>query len=240
VFLCDQDDVWMPEKIEDVALAARSNPDAFAFMNDAHVTDEKLARLGVTRLGQVRDTGAGDSGFVTGCCSAFRSDYLRCFLPVPKGLGHDFWLVTPATMLGRRVLIDKPLQLYRRHSRAETFTTYSRVHPNGKVQALTRSVVALFKLRNRSRPTRDLLESYKVACLALGELRQQHNLCSDLNLWQLEGQFGGLADRLEVRLRLRDLPLLTRVFSVAKLYLARGFYDKPRLLSAIRDAVGEL
>jgi hypothetical protein len=59
-----------------------------------------------------------------GCCMAVRRPLLDLALPLtPKELiiGHDVWLAKLSAMMGRQKIVSEPLQLYRRHPRAETF-----------------------------------------------------------------------------------------------------------------------
>ncbi len=119
IFLCDQDDVWMPDKVSCVMSEIANGADLV--LHDAAVTDGDLnitepsffAIHGSNadfRHNLIRNT------FV-GCCMAFTKQVALDTLPFPKGLPmHDWWIALSAIKLGYKVvLLDKPLIKWRRH-----------------------------------------------------------------------------------------------------------------------------
>jgi len=118
IFLSDQDDVWFPDKITLVTSEFEKNPDLLVAINDAIIVDETLIDTGLTKLGQTRALGLRNTAFITGCCTAFSSRILTIMLPIPlKGsFVHDTWLHALANRLDSRLLLEQPLQCYRRHS----------------------------------------------------------------------------------------------------------------------------
>lgn len=121
VFLCDQDDVWFPNKLEQMCMFMNENPNIMLALCDAELTDANLERAGVTKLGQIRSSGLPNSTFVMGCCSVVRRQLLNISLPIPSEFkGHDTWLSRIADGLNSKAIIDKPLQLYRRHGNNES------------------------------------------------------------------------------------------------------------------------
>ena len=119
IFLCDQDDVWLPGKVDTVIAAVQSGCDLV--LHDASVTDENL---NITDESYFRTHGSNGSfvkniiknSFV-GCCMAFTRPVLECALPFPPNVPmHDWWIALAAMKNGYRVkLIDTPLILWRRH-----------------------------------------------------------------------------------------------------------------------------
>lgn len=119
IFLCDQDDVWMPDKVESVMKEFENG--AQLVLHDACVTDGSLnvtnpscfaihgANLSFVR-NLVRNT------FV-GCCMAFTKELLAETMPFPDGIAmHDWWIALVALKKKRKtVLLEKPLILWRRH-----------------------------------------------------------------------------------------------------------------------------
>ena len=121
IFLCDQDDCWLPNKREAV-LAAFSDPKLILVLHDASVTDEALqiqapsffAKRGC-RLGFWRNL--LKNSFI-GCCMAFRRELIGDILPFPDKLPmHDQWIGLTAGRVGRVALLPEPLLLYRRHGK---------------------------------------------------------------------------------------------------------------------------
>lgn len=117
-FLCDQDDVWLPNKVERVLEAIDGG--ACCVLHNAYITDENLNKSGVTLF---EDRGA-KTGVVhniirncyTGACMALTRQAFTAALPFPDDLPmHDQWLGLVSEKVGRVELIDEPLLLYRRN-----------------------------------------------------------------------------------------------------------------------------
>ncbi|MBS7008940.1 glycosyltransferase family 2 protein [Anaerostipes sp.] len=131
VFLADQDDVWVPEKIEKVT-ACFEDPSVTVVVHNAQISDENLKSLNETTF-QWRDSGPGfwkniKKNSYIGCCMAFRRDMLKRLLPVPDSIWiHDQWIGLLAEQLGRAVFLDDILLLYRRHGGNVTELTHGSV-----------------------------------------------------------------------------------------------------------------
>lgn len=119
IFLCDQDDVWLPDKVQTVM--AEFENGAQLVMHDASITN---ADLNVTNPSCFSVHGANTSlcknllkNTFVGCCMAFTKDLLSETMPFPNGIAmHDWWIALVALKKKRKtVLIQKPLILWRRH-----------------------------------------------------------------------------------------------------------------------------
>jgi len=122
IFLSDQDDVWLPQKIERVLEEFMRDPEILLVLNDQWITDENLRSTGRTsheilkRKYHLYDRQSLIAGH--GCCMAVRRPLLGLALPIPAGehdLTHDAWLAKLTAMMGRQKIVSEPLQLYRRH-----------------------------------------------------------------------------------------------------------------------------
>lgn len=118
IFLCDQDDVWLPGKVGRVLRELESG--ALLVVHDAKVTD---GELNVLQNSFFAEHGS-KTGFLRniaynsymGCCMAFRRALLAKALPFPENIPmHDQWLGLTAERVGETRLIDEALILYRRH-----------------------------------------------------------------------------------------------------------------------------
>lgn len=118
IFLCDQDDVWMPEKVERVLKAFESGADVVlhdAFMTDGelNITDESFFKLNGSKKGLLKNF---IKNSYMGCCMAFRREFEPEFLPFPDGLAmHDWWIGLNAEAKGKVEFIDEPLIKHRCH-----------------------------------------------------------------------------------------------------------------------------
>ena len=120
VFLCDQDDVWAPNKIERCMDELCNNDavfhDATIINGDGVIINESLKNIRPSfssLLGNIYKMGH------LGCCTAFRRRIISLALPFPKNYhycSHDDWLVELSCAYGKVSDIDDKLTYYRRHN----------------------------------------------------------------------------------------------------------------------------
>lgn len=67
-FLCDQDNVWLPEKIEHMASYLNQHDRLHCLVCDAIIADENLKHIGVTKMGRVEYLGEPRTRHNVGCC----------------------------------------------------------------------------------------------------------------------------------------------------------------------------
>lgn len=117
-FLSDQDDNWLPNKIEIVCNTFIEKPNVMLIINDMVLTDENLNVTPYTQLKNIRKLGFSDETYVAGCAVAVKNEYRKLFLPFPENYnkGHDNWIGRISTACNLKYLIEEPLQLYRRHN----------------------------------------------------------------------------------------------------------------------------
>lgn len=119
IFLSDQDDVWMPDKVQKVLAEIRNGADLV--LHDAAVTD---GSLNITDPSFFAVHGSNASfaknlirnSFV-GCCMAFTRKVMADSLPFPNELPmHDWWIALAAMKKGyKTVLLPESLIKWRRH-----------------------------------------------------------------------------------------------------------------------------
>lgn len=122
IALCDQDDVWRPDKIETLLAAFRD--DHQLVFSDARVVDEDGLVLSETFWSK-RQNNHTDlptlmvANTVTGAASMFRASLLANVLPFPKQVGpafHDHWIGLVALLKGNIGYVDRPLYDYVQHT----------------------------------------------------------------------------------------------------------------------------
>jgi len=130
VFLCDQDDIWLPGKLE--KQLACFGPDVWLVLSDAKLIDRD-GKVIHPSFAKKRSSGTGvlgtiwRNGFI-GCCMAVSRPLLDIALPVPKGAPmHDMWLGVIAEQYKKVCRMEEPLVLYRRHRGAATAARASRL-----------------------------------------------------------------------------------------------------------------
>ncbi len=119
VFLCDQDDVWLPGKVD--KMKKEFEKGAKVVLHDAKVTDENLRVTAESYFALHKSRTGFLSNFIrnsyVGCCMAFTSDFRNIILPFPEGLPmHDWWIGLLGELWNCVGVIEEPLILYRRHS----------------------------------------------------------------------------------------------------------------------------
>lgn len=122
VFLSDQDDVWLPKKIE-AMLPVFDAPRAAIAHCDAVLAGPDLGGSGETVFDRHPPLGAGGStplevirGMgVPGCTMAFRAGLTEALVPFSELWGHDLWIALVGGALGDVVPVHRALMVYRRH-----------------------------------------------------------------------------------------------------------------------------
>ena len=142
VFMCDQDDVWLPDKLATVEQYSIEHSNALVIMNDAVITDSNLIKSASTKLGQFESAGISVSNFVMGCCAMVRRDLLDVCLPIPNGFqGHDSWIVKMAEGVGSKHILPQPLQLYRRHNQNESHHVVNNIDKVSRLKVIWRDIL---------------------------------------------------------------------------------------------------
>ena len=123
IVLSDQDDVWLPQKIERLIQAFESAADAVLVFHDAAVVDEALAplapsfwkvlRFDVHRFLQRDYRRLWWGNVVQGSACAFRRALLTRALPLSTAAYHDEWLAWAAAASGRILPLGEVLSKYR-------------------------------------------------------------------------------------------------------------------------------
>lgn len=147
IFLSDQDDVWLENKVE-VMLPFLKEFDMV--VSNAVVTDESLKPLFnfFKRPASVMNNDPAILKILrsptSGCCMAFTRPLLEKALPFPSNMYmHDRWLWAISCVFGKPLIIDDPLILYRRHK--SNFTNLNNHDPVilGKSHASLRKKIHL-------------------------------------------------------------------------------------------------
>lgn len=121
IFLADQDDIWMPEKVECV-MAVLEQENVGLVVHDAIVTDGTCENVVLDSFYTLKGSGAGVAKNIwrntyIGCCMAFKRELLEEVLPIPGYIEmHDQWIgvINDQLKRGTRFIPEKLIK-YRRH-----------------------------------------------------------------------------------------------------------------------------
>ncbi len=130
VFFCDQDDVWLPDKISrSLAVMMQAERQALPghpllVHTDLRVVDEQLSEVSPSFMAYSGISPRRNSfsalllgNVVTGCTAMANRPLYELARPIPaQALMFDHWLAQVAAGLGTIAYIDAPTVLYRQHS----------------------------------------------------------------------------------------------------------------------------
>jgi len=142
ILLADQDDVWLPQKLERIEAAFNCHQETGLVLSNAEVVDENLVPLGydLWRFSGVTEADrsliADGRGFgvvlrrsiTFGITMAFHARYKNLILPLPAHQAvfnsplpiHDKWIAMLIAAAGRVTMIDEILTQYRQHAEQQT------------------------------------------------------------------------------------------------------------------------
>lgn len=130
LFLSDQDDIWLPSKVQKIITVFRENPEITLVASDACIINSIDE---VTQGTFYNKSFFFNSGVVQniirnrflGCTLAFRRKMLGVLLPFPRQLPmHDSWIGIMNQLFGKVFYIDEPLIAYRRHNSNYSSSTH--------------------------------------------------------------------------------------------------------------------
>ena len=120
VFLADQDDIWMPDK---VSVCVKFLQSYSLIISDGIIIDENGNKIGESFYEQRKSKKGLFNALLRfsflGCCLAFRKEILQRAMPFPADhllCTHDNWLTLIGMMYYKSIVIDDKLICYRRHS----------------------------------------------------------------------------------------------------------------------------
>lgn len=131
VAICDQDDLWIPERIK-LGLAAMAEAEKmygtnipFLIHSDLKVIDNdgKLLAPSYMKMRRIRHYDQEAlrklmlQNFVTGCTVLLNRPLVELALPIPgEAYMHDWWLALVAAAAGKIIYLEQPTVFYRQHS----------------------------------------------------------------------------------------------------------------------------
>lgn len=131
---CDQDDIWLPEKL--AQMHARLNDKLLAYC-DSELIDANGAALQRSmsdkwHMRSVADPAAfAMENNISGHAMLFKRELLQRALPIPAGFFHDWWLAAVAASVAGIVYCPQRLVRYRQHASNVTKKTAAIRQPAG-------------------------------------------------------------------------------------------------------------
>jgi len=135
IALADQDDEWLPTKLETIEEQFNSQPSVGLVFSDADLIDSDSRPLGVRlwpsigfdeKVQQLMKTDHSldvllPGWTVTGATMAFHSQFVPVLLPIPDDLPmiHDGWIAAVLGAVTKVSYIEQPLIKYRQHEQQQ-------------------------------------------------------------------------------------------------------------------------
>ena len=239
VFLSDQDDVWLPHKVERVLRAFAERPATGLIIHDCIIADADLAHEGATQLRNRGRMGRTTDDFVSGCCTAIRRGLLDALLPIPAAYdGHDTWLHGLAGLLGQRWVLPEALIYYRRHGRNLSSNPVASRVPVNRVLATLRVVAHRIRGYTPALHARHLAACevrYQMVADRLASIATDPSRLPEIPsavVGAAQARVLAWAVNTHVRVQALSLPRRRRVGAILKA-LARGHYVRFNLPGAI-------
>ena len=127
IFLSDQDDVWLPEKVEKSLAVFGDEPETGLLLLSAHTIDARGERTGDSRDRWEFPDAATEPITMkrirrglwwSGCHMAFRSSLRDVLFPIPrKVLYHDMWILHLLCVMTDVRILKSPTDLRRLHEK---------------------------------------------------------------------------------------------------------------------------
>lgn len=137
ILLCDQDDLWLPDRVEQTRAAFLADPSIALTYSDASLIGPEGEEIGRTIYSTLPLSGEdarrveqggdllsvlGRYNVLCGATMAVRASLRPYMLPVPKLWMHDEWFGLAANAMGPAVKLERPVMRYRQHAEQQLGT----------------------------------------------------------------------------------------------------------------------
>lgn len=171
----DQDDVWLPEKIEKLAKAIGHYPLVYS---DSLLTDESGNSMH-KKLSDLRKMYSGEDSrcyilysCVWGHGMMVTRNLLQTSLPMPDAVHHDIWITYQAFLQGGIYYHDEILTHYRRHDSSFTSTLPQKLPARKKKERFLAYQKKLYWIRLMQQNEKEGSQPFYRKLLALYEQKQ--------------------------------------------------------------------
>lgn len=233
ILFCDQDDIWYPNKIEELIKIAKLNSDYDLFIHDTDIADRNGNLSGFSKLEQLSNLNISLDLMAMGTCMLVRRRLVEVSTPFSENLaGHDNWINEIGRLLEVRMLIKKSFQLYRMHdSNTSDFIGNSTTKQNIIKHIYNR-------LKNRKSPGKSIKKRLKVL-IAIMKIAPQIKLeyGEEREKIFLENLFFE-KKILEERISNLDRNILNRILYLSRIIVNRNYKIYGNLMTCFNDLLG--
>ncbi len=125
VFLCDQDDMWIPEKVEVILNQFKISPELHVIATNAFIINDDEDMLNVSTIYDIPSKTTKEmkeilffhQNFCTGATIAMRKEFADDLMPFPPEnlFHHDEWIALKASLKNQLLFLNDRLIKYRIH-----------------------------------------------------------------------------------------------------------------------------
>lgn len=147
IFLCDQDDIWVENKVERIVETFNSNPSISVICTNGFGINEKNEALNVIAVWDVPEMIISKGyyfdyfnilnlvdNFCTGASMAMRNNLKKEIFPFPiiDGLHHDKWIALVSVVKNNLFFLDEKLIHYRKHTHQQVGYVFHENNEKGR------------------------------------------------------------------------------------------------------------
>lgn len=153
IFLSDQDDIWLPNKVSKMMDVFCRNSEVTLCLSDALIIDDignVKANTYFEQRGLFKHSVLSNivKNKFLGCSIAFKKSMICHILPIPNKIpAHDMWVGLINEIYGKSAFINEPLFQYRRHSENVSSMTHEKV-----ITMIRWRIILIFQLSLRVFP----------------------------------------------------------------------------------------
>lgn len=130
IFLCDQDDIWVPNKVERILKTFEENKEISVICTNGYGIDAENKELDILSLWDIPKSVRAKGyrfdyfnilnlidNFCTGATMAIKKEIKKDIMPFPiiDNVHHDGWIALVAVLEDKLFFLDEKLIYYRRH-----------------------------------------------------------------------------------------------------------------------------
>jgi glycosyltransferase involved in cell wall biosynthesis len=184
IFLCDQDDIWMPQKVQKMIKNMKENPRALLLFSNGDLIDDDGTYLNTTLWKEWgfdenakkiwEDMSAAFSNllynknYVTGATVLFNQNLKKIAMPInlPNGYYHDTWFAIHAAGENGLFYMDESLIKYRIHKNQQVGITKGGANSHAVFNAnnisVEQFVKKIYKKFPKQKPKTSLIIKLKI------------------------------------------------------------------------------
>lgn len=230
VFICDQDDVWLENKIEIMLDYFKKNPQIYLAIHDINYCNSNLTLLNETKIERYKKYKYPLNEYVTGMSTVIKKELLELCFPFSNCVNYDTWLHKCAIITGTKGIVYDILALYRRHE--ENATNKELINKNTKTNYIN-SLLNKFEINHKDAVFQKIaLNEDLVKFISTNEKNISFSAIDTIEvLHDIKVNILNLRKRYKIQ----NQQFLKRMVSALLYYYKGGYKNNSGILSMLKD-----